>query len=150
MSIISDYDEAMKDQTADWDSPRPTAASLKEIYRRLGFSELPSLFVEFVGQSEKYSIFFASLGDDYDAWNNIVHSNLYWRRFGLPPELILFTLAYDGICVCFDTTSSDEPSRFQVVKTFLYEKDYEGYEVVARDFAHYLTDVIEWCRRQNQ
>lgn len=148
MSLIDDYDRALTTQPGFPDLARPTNKSLAEICRRFAIPRLPSLLVQLANEAEKYSILFAGLGPDYSAWWNIVYLNERWRTFTLPEDLILITQAEDGICVCLDTTSSDDPDSYRVVVTYLESEPFDGYEVAAPDFAQYLADVVEWYRNE--
>lgn len=120
----------------------PTKSSIKKITSILKV-KLPDSFIEFANISKKYSIWFSSLGEDYDNPFHILNvNNLFDNNLTLPKYLVAFNLGYDGDYDCFDTRSINELGEHPLVYYSLDEisEKEEALILLEQSFIAYLTN----------
>ena len=139
LAELFDYGAQMYGQLSK--TQAPTKSSIKKITSTLKV-KLPDSFIEFANISKKYSIWFASLGEDYDNPFHILKVNsLFHNNSSSPKYLVAFNLGYDGDYDCFDTRTINQLGEHPLVYYSLEEISEKEQTLILleKSFIAYLT-----------
>lgn len=141
---IMQFDTVFKASPGWRPHPRPTDQSLAEIELALGIVSLPKGLVQLAREATYFGVWFASLGPDLDSPTHIIGLNRYWRKRGLPKELILPTYGFDDVCDCLDTKNASCSDEMRVIQAVAQEgHGFHEWREFAPSFELYLERILE-------
>lgn len=132
----------------------PTEASIREINKVFGIV-LPPAFIRFARECPIYGTWFASIGEDFESFMNIVELNRVFHQpegdepgDPLPPWLIMINHGHDGDCDCLDSRTYNEPTGEYLIQHW---RDRKGPGKLKWETFHECLEfhVRNWARRRN-
>ena len=130
--------------------PKPTKESISHINEHFGI-RLPELLVELAFESESFSSWFPSLGDNYEDLSHIIRINALYRNkrirrngkwgYAMPRDFVILNLAFDQDCDCLDT--SNLVNGEYIIK-YWYPNMEEPPKIIGENFEDYITRNIQF------